>query len=97
AGSTLFPYPTLFRSAAWGRRPAAGGDLALEALQALEDGLEGVIRLWSAQAHEGDLEDDAGVGLLGQLDERLAQHLEGSGEPGRRSEEHTSELQSREK
>ena len=24
-----------------------------------------------------------GIGLLGQLDERLAEHLEGAGEPGR--------------
>ena len=72
------------------RRPAGaavaggrgGGLAALEPLQPLEDRVAGPVGLGPAQPHERHLEDDARIGLLGQLHERLAEHLEGAGEPG---------------
>src|SRR5207253_7978834 len=80
--STLFPYTTLFRSqSSLGQGPKRGLLLARETLHALEE-------------------------VVGYLDRRLHQlivcdmatHINGStgyGRHGRRSEEHTSELQSR--
>src|SRR3712207_8476920 len=81
--STLFPYTTLFRS---GTARAAG-------CGALGDGV--------AEAARGEGVPDAADGRVGQgLDERAEEVVTSGAGPGeddqvRRSEEHTSELQSR--
>src|SRR3712207_8436000 len=79
--STLFPYTTLFRSG-----PVARADLPLAAR-----GPFGVLGLALLLVEPG-LENLERLGLVLVL--RLLV-LDGHHEPGRRSEEHTSELQSR--
>ena len=67
------------RERRWRRRR---GLAALEPLEPFEDGVEGPVGVGPAQPHERDLEDDPRIGLLGQLHERFAEHLEGAGEAG---------------
>src|SRR3712207_8520701 len=77
--STLFPYTTLFRSLRV-RRVGAGGDRGDHDVAVVDEGLGAVLH-----DHRGALGGAAGVGA-GDGGVRLA---------GLRSEEHTSELQSR--
>src|SRR3712207_9095117 len=88
--STLFPYTTLFRSE---RRPAEVQAVAERLPLAHRDvGPEGPGRLEHAEGHGVAHDDHDDPGLLGERDERL-EVLDGADEV--RSEEHTSELQSR--
>src|SRR3712207_7754696 len=65
--STLFPYTTLFRSAA----------------------------LMHADRAAGRIHDTVGIVLVEGRRHRRAERAQGKGQRGQRSEEHTSELQSR--
>src|SRR5690606_41463767 len=90
--STLYTYTTLFRSGRLGRAipmPGVG----------VKDALETVLVLALAdEALQLVLQDIPLVGVLGPVDvgNTIVRNLEAQGRPDR-SEEHTSELQSREK
>src|SRR3712207_7727674 len=86
--STLFPYTTLFRSVL--RRPARPGDRGGLVLHAAEDDDDALVPRRDRVARRPDLED--------REDPRLATLRRSVGSwprRRRRSEEHTSELQSR--
>src|SRR3712207_8914412 len=82
--STLFPYTTLFRSALVRGQPTLGG--------VLDRGGQRLPLALVAQVGQGGV---LGVGPLGQQRQRLGMGAQRGGVVLARSEEHTSELQSR--
>src|SRR5690606_39742730 len=92
-GTALFPYTTLFRSRVLEREMAAGADHAERLAEIARQRAATESRLAMLQARwekERDL-----VAKVRGLRERLEAAVLGNG-AGARSEEHTSELQSRE-
>src|SRR3712207_8864254 len=87
--STLFPYTTLFRSAAAGRDGGARGRTWTRDDHSANDYEAGTA--WGASGDEGR-PNGQGNGVLPLLDE---EHAVIRATPDGRSEEHTSELQSR--
>src|SRR3712207_9313783 len=88
--STLFPYTTLFRSLdALGVRVLRGGEPALGEPELAEQVVEGLLR---DRAIALVARDEPPVQVRGREERVVVQHLL---EVRHRSEEHTSELQSR--
>src|SRR3712207_8790967 len=85
--STLFPYTTLFRSRGPGRTPVAAHRLPLPARRSTWSRRSG--RVSDAATTQVSAGAVIGVALVGQ------QHARTLAGPAGRSEEHTSELQSR--
>src|SRR3712207_8939577 len=84
--STLFPYTTLFRS---GYELLAAADVIEDVPGVVASWTQGtVIRSWLLDLLVRALQDDPGL-------EKITGYAEDSGEGRWRSEEHTSELQSR--
>src|SRR5690349_23054563 len=82
--STLFPYTTLFRSVAGESRAVPGG-----AVPAGRRHLGGVVQPGGGRAGRGRRHGEGGRAAA------VRRGRPGAGRVGRRSEEHTSELQSR--
>src|SRR3712207_9569292 len=88
--STLFPYTTLFRSLGRGGGDTAGGPTTMAESALVPSGSSSIAGKGVRIAFDGGrLTSDAGVLVLADIERRLgiAERL--------RSEEHTSELQSR--
>src|SRR3712207_8996301 len=87
--STLFPYTTLFRSRRVARAEVVDGEADPELVQLPEDGLRAL-----GVEHEAVLGDLELQPLRGHAP-AVEQAADEGGQVGLRSEEHTSELQSR--
>src|SRR3712207_9164105 len=88
--STLFPYTTLFRS----RAPLARGLRAAGSLRGARRSFVRVVVVLDGQPHPALSQHDE-LGAVGGGEGRRGEGLLGRAECDLRSEEHTSELQSR--